>query len=82
MNTRNLVSLLLFCSMFLVSCPNVFDPIDNPSGDAQLLSAARACFDKGDLACAKDNYGKITGTTDAEYAAAETAFTILEENGV
>ena len=28
---------------------NLFDPLDSPTSDAQLISAARACFDRGDL---------------------------------
>lgn len=60
---------------------NVFDPLDTVSGDAQLLSAARACFDRGDLVCAKDHYDKLS-SDQAEVAAAETAFVILDENGI
>lgn len=59
---------------------NAFSPVDSPSGDEQLLSAARACFDRGDIECAKDNYGKMTTNTDL--AASETAFAILDQEGI
>ena len=50
------VTLSLAAALVLVglsACFNVFDPIDNPGGDEQILSAARAAFDKGDLAEAR-----------------------------
>ncbi len=72
----------IIATSVLSGCLNVFSPIDKPSGDAQLKSAARACFDQGDLDCAKNFYGKITGTSDAEFANAEIAFSQLEQNGV
>ncbi len=63
---------------FLSSC-NIFDPLDSPGGDRQLLSAARACFDKGDFACAREYYGKLGGNQDA---IAELAFLSLDEEGM
>lgn len=59
------------------ACVNVFDPIDNPSGEGQLLSAARAAFDKGDMATARELYGKV-GT---ETATAELIFVDLDSCG-
>ncbi|RYZ71947.1 MAG: hypothetical protein EOP09_03920 [Proteobacteria bacterium] len=64
---------------FLCSCPNVFDPLSNPSGDAQILSAARAAFDAGDLAQAREYYGQLGNSDVAE---SELAFTYLNEAGV
>lgn len=62
----------------LTACLNVFDPIDNPGNNAQYLSAARSCFDRGELACAREYYGKL-GTN--EVAILEAAFVSLEEAG-
>ncbi len=59
---------------------NIFDPLDSPSGDEQLLSAARACFDQGDYQCALDHYAKLS-TDQAETVAAETAFVMLDRAG-
>ncbi|MBS1960975.1 MAG: hypothetical protein JST04_02080 [Bdellovibrionales bacterium] len=59
------------------ACVNVFDPIDNPHGEGQLLSAARAAFDKGDVATARELYGKV-GT---ETSTAELAFVDLDSCG-
>ncbi len=64
--------------LFLQGCINIFDPLDSPSGEAQLLSAARACFDDGDFACAREFYGKLGSNEDA---IAELAFVKLDEQG-
>jgi hypothetical protein len=63
----------------LTAC-NVFDPFDSPTGDAQLLSAARACLDRADFGCARENYAKLSNS-ESEVRASEEAFAILEENG-
>jgi hypothetical protein len=62
----------------LSACVNLFDPIDNPDGDAQILSAARAAFDKGDIADARELYGKIAGN---QVAISETIFLELDGCG-
>lgn len=62
-----------------ISC-NVFGPIDNPTSDPQHLSAARACFDQGDLACAKEHYQKL-GAGSSDTAISESAFALLDEQG-
>ncbi len=59
---------------------NLFDPFDSATSDDQLLSAARACFDRGDIACARENYAKLSAS-QADVAASEEAFAILDENG-
>jgi hypothetical protein len=59
---------------------NVFDPIDSPSGDEQVLSAARACLDNGEYQCALDNYAKLSSAQDATRYT-EEAFAILDQNG-
>lgn len=51
-----------------------------PSTDAQYLSRARACFDKGDYECARANYA-LMSSAQSEIVAADSAFMILDENG-
>ncbi len=80
MNLRSgMIAVAVATSAVILGC-NIFDPLDNPSGDAQILSAARACFDQGDLACARENYLKLS-TAYSEIQAAELAFVTFEENG-
>lgn len=50
---------LVIASLGTSGCVNLFDPIDNPGGDRQLLSAARAAFDKGDIEKAREYYEKL-----------------------
>lgn len=59
---------------------NVFAPFDSPTGDAQLISAARACLDDGDFRCAADYYGRLSGSS-GDVAASETAFALLDRAG-
>lgn len=72
-----LISILALSN--LTACLNIFDPVDNPSNMAQYLSAARACFDKGDLGCAREYYGKMGASH--EVATLESAFVSLEGVG-
>ncbi len=77
----------------LVGCQfNVFDPVDAPTTDLQLKSAARGCLDRHDYACAADLYAKLAASsgncaTDgtnqpcADVANSELAFSILDQNG-
>ena len=74
------VASCLALSLGVLGC-NVFDPLDSPSGDAQLLSAARACFDRGDMGCAREMYGKLSAN-QSEVAASELAFVMLDEAGL
>ena len=60
------------------SC-NLFS-FDSPSGDAQHLSAARACFDSGDLNCAAQNYQALSAS-DADQSVSEQAFLTLDAQG-
>ncbi len=64
----------------LTSSCNVFDPLDSPSGAEQIKSAARACFDQGDFACASKYYSQVSATDES--AAAELAFFKLDQAGV
>ncbi len=74
------VSSCLALTLGLLGC-NVYAPFDKPSGDAQLLSAARACFDRGDMGCAREMYGKLSAN-QSEVAASELAFVMLDEAGL
>lgn len=67
----------LFTLAALPGCVNLFDPIDNPGGEQQLLSAARAAFDKGDIATARELYGKAGG----EASISELVFVDLDSCG-
>jgi hypothetical protein len=70
----------LSIALMSVSSCNVFDPLDNPGSDPQYLSAARACFDKGDFACARENYSKLSSSY-SDTATAEESFIALDEAG-
>jgi hypothetical protein len=72
------LSLAASLGLMLTAC-NVFDPLDSPTGDAQLLSAARAAFDEGQLDRALEYYGKLSAD-QAETRAAEEAFVLLDQN--
>jgi hypothetical protein len=75
------VTLLAALALSTSAGCNLFGPIDSPSGDAQLISAARACFDQGDITCARELYAQVSAN-HADISASETAFAILDENGV
>jgi hypothetical protein len=77
-------SVLTFAVLFLTTiilsgCPNAFDPLDSATSDEQILSAARAEFDKGNLTEARELYQKL-GNNDA--AESEVAFVDLNNAGV
>jgi hypothetical protein len=74
-----IVAGMLVAIVLLAASCNVFS-FNGPSGDAQLLSAARACFDSGDLACALQNYQKLS-SNDADIATSEEAFTVFDQQG-
>jgi len=60
---------------------NLFAVLDSPSGDAQILSAARGAMDRGDFVEARALYAKLGGSL-AEIRASEEAFLTLAENGI
>ncbi|MCM2323995.1 MAG: hypothetical protein NDJ90_12110 [Oligoflexia bacterium] len=60
---------------------NLFSSFDDPDGDEQLLSAARACFDRGDLECAKTNYQKLSASS-TNVALSEQAYVTLQQSGM
>jgi hypothetical protein len=70
----------LSIALMSVSSCNVFSPLDKPGSDPQYLSAARACFDKGDFNCAKENYSKLSSSY-ADTVASEEGFITLDEQG-
>ncbi len=55
--------------------------MDAPSGDAQILSKARACLNQGDFPCAKTHYQKLSSNL-ADIAASEQAFAVIEQYGI
>jgi hypothetical protein len=63
-----------------LSACNVFAPFDNPTSDTQLLSAARACFDQGDLPCAKEYYSRVS-SANSDSANSERILATLSEQG-
>ena len=68
----------LLC-IFLTGC-NLYNSLDKPSGDTQILSAARACFDRGDFTCSANYYNQLSSSL-SDQANSETAFEILAQNG-
>lgn len=78
--TNSLLFSAILASISLTGC-NVFDPLDSPTNDDQLISAARACFDQGDIACAREQYAKLSKDS-ADIMNSELAFATLDENGI
>ncbi|MDR3606779.1 MAG: hypothetical protein P4M08_05275 [Oligoflexia bacterium] len=83
LSKRSTWAIALFCvtaltTITVTSC-NIFS-YSKPSGDAQILSAARACFDDGDLNCAI-NYYKQLSSAEADTAISEEAFAALDQQG-
>lgn len=70
--------ILALTFMATTSCVNVFSPIDSPGGDDQILSAARAAFDRGDVAKAREYYEKLGAN---ETAISEKLFLDLDACG-
>jgi len=71
--------LALFALPLLSGC-NLYGGLGSPSGDAQLLSAARACFDEGDFACALKYYAQLSSVS-ADQQLSEEAFLTLDQQG-
>lgn len=69
----------LSISIFLLGCPNVFETLDKPSTEAQILSRARACFDDADFDCAAKWYAQLP---DSGVARMEEGFLILADEGI
>jgi hypothetical protein len=69
--------LSLFFSFTLTGC-NLYGGIDSPSGDEQILSAARACLDDGDFECAKNYYKQLSSSSN-DVGQSEQAFAEFDE---
>lgn len=72
---------LLLLGLFSLSSCNLWGGIDKPSGDEQLLVAARACLDRGDYACATEYYQKLSNSL-SDVKTSELAFVNLAQNGI
>jgi len=70
-----------FFTMISLSSCNMMGFMDKPSGDVQLLDAARACLDKGDFTCARDYYQALSNSY-LDVKVSETSLTTLEENNI
>lgn len=75
-------SLLLLTVISLISLTgcNLFGGLDGPSGDEQLLSAARAAFDQGDYQLAIQLYGELS-SANSDVGLSETAYVDLTQAG-
>lgn len=71
---------LVFFFIPVTGC-NLFSFVDSPSGDIQLLSAARSALDRGDYASASKYYGLISSAS-SDQVTSESAFEILAQNGM
>jgi hypothetical protein len=81
-NSKKLKNFVLISSaLFSLSSCNLLGFMDKPSGDAQLLEAARACLDKGDFTCARDYYQALSNSY-ADVKVSETSLTTLGENNI
>jgi hypothetical protein len=75
------LSLAAALALLASSCNfNVFEPFDHPTSDAQLISAARACFNRGDYACAQQDYEKLSNNSD-DIKNSEEAFVAIDQIG-
>ncbi len=68
-------------AVFTLSSCNLMSFMDKPSGDFQLLDAARACLDKGDYACARDYYQALSSSY-ADVKVSETTLTNLAGDNI
>jgi hypothetical protein len=73
----SLLYTVLFSSIVLSGC-NLYGGLSSPSGDQQILSAARAALDQGDYADAIKFYGQLSSSA-ADTALAETAYADLDQ---
>lgn len=70
----------IFLGAFASGC-NLFDPLDSPTHDAQLISAARVCFDDKDFVCAREYYEKLSAS-ESDVKNSELAFMALSQAGI
>ncbi|HTL10840.1 MAG TPA: hypothetical protein VL588_00030 [Bdellovibrionota bacterium] len=62
------------------SC-NIFEFMDSPSGEAQILEKARGCFDAGDVDCARQYYAKLSNS-QSDVKLSELAFVEAFDVGI
>lgn len=74
-------NLLLLAGLLSLTSCNLWGGIDSPSGDEQLLSAARGCLDRGKYDCALENYAKLSDS-QADVRIAETALVSMAQDGI
>jgi hypothetical protein len=67
-------------SIFVSGC-NLFGGLDKPSGDTQVLSAARACFDQGNFECSSKYYSQLSPSA-SDQGFSESAFELLAQTGI
>lgn len=77
---RSSLFALASAAALTVSGCNMFGFMDSPSGDAQLISAARACLNRGDYACALSNYQKVS-SAQSDVALSEQAMVVFDQQG-
>ncbi|MBS1958678.1 MAG: hypothetical protein JST80_04320 [Bdellovibrionales bacterium] len=78
--TKFQLVLSLLGVLSLSSC-NLWGGIDTPSGDDQILSAARGCFDRADYTCATKYYGQLS-SAQSDTRIAETALVSMAQDGI
>ena len=66
--------------VFSITACNLYGGIDKPSGDTQLLSAARACLDTGDYACAQTNYQALSSAQNDVKISEQELTTLAQQN--
>jgi hypothetical protein len=71
--------LFIFPLVALLTSCNLYGGIDKPKGDAQLLSAARGCLDRGDYVCAKEYYQALSSAQN-DVKLSELSLTTMAEN--
>ncbi len=76
---RNSIYALLL-TLSLTAC-NLYGGLSKPGNDQQYLLAARSCLDRGDYACAKENYNALSASFD-DVKISETSLTIFAENNI
>jgi len=64
---------------FVTGC-NLYEGMSTPSGDDQILSKARACFDQGDFTCASKYYAQLS-SANSDTTNSEEAFLLLAQAG-
>ncbi|MBI2712389.1 MAG: hypothetical protein HYX41_05975 [Bdellovibrio sp.] len=69
----------MLCAVLCSGC-NILGVVDSPSGDAQTLSKARACFDQADYTCAAKYYALMSSVSQ-DTTISESVFQTLAQNG-